>query len=107
MTSLTFVSDKGVGPTGTALAQVLGVTFRHRESSYRGGDYLLAGEADQGEHIIVQRNIDLDVDEPAIAGESPSATVVCVEETTRPDQVQTALAEIDIRLVGRTEPGPI
>ena len=107
MTSLTFVSDKGVGPTGTALAQVLGVTFRHRESSYRGGDYLLAGEADQGEHIIVQRNIDLDVDEPAIAGESPSATVVCVEETTRPDQVQTALTDIDIRLVGRTEPGPI
>ena len=31
MTSLTLVSDKAIGPTGSALAQVLGVNFfEHR-----------------------------------------------------------------------------
>jgi hypothetical protein len=104
MTSLAFVSDTGIGPTGSAVAQILGVTFSERESSYRGGDYLLAGDVNQGEHIIVQRNIDLE--ELAIATESESATVVYVEGTTRPDEVQTALAQVDIRLVRRTDLGP-
>jgi hypothetical protein len=97
VTSLTFVGDNTIGPTGSALALALGVTFSERESSYRGGAYLMAGDANQGEQIIVQRNVDLD--EPAIAGKPPSATVVYVEGTSRSDDIQAALADIGMRLV--------
>jgi len=60
MTSLTFISDQAIGPTGSALTEVLGMTFSERESSSRGGAYLLVGDVNEGERVIVQRNIDLD-----------------------------------------------
>jgi len=97
---MTFDSDGSLNDTGSAIAEALGVSFTTRESSYRGGSYLLAHGPLQGEHIIVQCNTD--GTEPAVTSEPTSPTVVYVDLTSRPEDVLASLAATNVRLVERT-----
>jgi hypothetical protein len=84
--------------TASKLGDALGLVFEPHESSFRGGDYLLAGEQllSDGEHVIVQRNDD--GGEPA-EPDTPAPTLVYVEGTGRADDVAAAAVAAGYELV--------
>lgn len=96
VTSHVFASEEGVDATAQRLAQLLDLTFTPHDSSYRGGAYLVAGHVG-GEEIIVQRNEDLD--EPAEPVDAP--TIVYVESTLRPVEVESAAMALGLQLIRR------
>jgi hypothetical protein len=72
-TSLIFASNDEVDVAASRLATSLSVAFSLHESSFRGGEYLMA-EAGGGEQVIVQRN--QDDDEPAEDVDAPTIVYV-------------------------------
>jgi hypothetical protein len=92
-TSLIFASNDEVDVAASRLATSLSVAFSLHESSFRGGEYLMA-EAGGGEQVIVQRN--RDDDEPAEDVDAP--TIVYVDGTPRPSEVLAAANEAGLVL---------
>jgi hypothetical protein len=98
VTSLVLSGDDDITTTAEHLASRLGLTFEVHDSSFRGGDYLLAGEP-TGEHFIVQRNEDGDEQAEDVA----DSTIVYVEATSRAKEVAEAAADAGLRLVRRED----
>jgi hypothetical protein len=101
LTELLFASADGIEQTATRIGSAVGLVFEWHDSSFRGGDYLLAGDwrTFGSEQVIVQLNDDMgeraeDVNAP---------TLVYVEATRRADELIDRFTTQSLVLVRREE----
>ncbi len=74
------------------LERLLAFSFKERESTYHVGTYYTFGD-EAGEHFMLKRNLDPFDDVPAEENFPNSKLLLYVNETTRSDELQDALAK--------------
>jgi len=89
---------EGLEVTATRLAERLDVSFTLHDSMYLGGDCLLGGDTG-GEHVVVQHNEDGE----ERAEDVDASTIVRVEATTRPHDVEAVANAIGLTLLRRED----
>ncbi|WP_433352776.1 hypothetical protein ACQP25_06060 [Microtetraspora malaysiensis] len=99
-TDLVFVSERDLQSVASELRLALGVTFERRESWYRGGDYLLSSGGFGEETTSVQRNAEMD--ELAEPDYPHAPTLVQVEGTRRPEELEHRLGPTSLTLIRRS-----
>ncbi|MBB2746965.1 UNVERIFIED_ORG: hypothetical protein FHR35_006844 [Microbispora rosea subsp. rosea] len=99
-TDLIFVSNGDLQSVAAELTSALGVTLERHESRYRGGDYLLSTGGFGEERTSVQRNAEMD--ELAEPDYPDALTLVRVEGTSRPEEIEHRLGQTSLTLIRRS-----
>ncbi|GAA4576474.1 hypothetical protein [Planotetraspora kaengkrachanensis] len=99
-TDLVFVSNDDLQSVAAEVALALGVTLEWRESWYRGGEYLLSIGEFGDERTSVQRNVE--IDELAEPDYPDALTLVQMEGTRRPEEIEHRLSQTSMILIRRS-----
>jgi hypothetical protein len=99
-TDLFFVSDDDLQSVAAEVTLALGVTLQWRESWYLGGDYLRSTGGFGEERTSVQRNAEMD--ELAEPDYPDALTLVRVEGTSRPEEIEHRLGQTSLTLIRRS-----
>ncbi|WP_405151258.1 hypothetical protein OG589_20135 [Sphaerisporangium sp. NBC_01403] len=98
-TDLVFGSNGDLQSDAAEVSRVLEVSFKRRESWYRGGSYLHSTGGPGGEEVSVQRNAEMD--ELAEPDHPDVLTLVRVEGTSRPEEIEHRLSQASFTLIRR------